>query len=250
VDRTSPTADARRRVALACRILAHAGLIEDVLGHVSVRVDDDTILVRARGPAESGVLFTVPDDVIACSISAGRPITDTAWAAPNELPIHLACYRADPAVGAVVHAHPPAVVAADLAGVALVAMVGAYNIPAARLAVDGIATFERSVLINTDELGQTMRAAMGRRPVCVLRGHGITTVGATLEQAVARALAVDALARMATQVAALGATPTTRPADELDQLPDLGTTFNDELVWRFHERRLRHDGLAMDGDDA
>ena len=42
----------RRRVAVACRILAHAGLIEDVLGHVSVRVDDEAILVRARGPEE------------------------------------------------------------------------------------------------------------------------------------------------------------------------------------------------------
>ena len=40
----------RRRIAVGCRILAHAGLCEDVLGHISVRVDDDTILVRSRGP--------------------------------------------------------------------------------------------------------------------------------------------------------------------------------------------------------
>jgi ribulose-5-phosphate 4-epimerase/fuculose-1-phosphate aldolase len=240
---------ARRRVAVACRILAHAGLVEDVLGHVSVRGADGTILVRARGPHECGVLFTTPDDVIACSVATGRPTGESAWAPPNELPIHLACYRDDPAVGAVVHAHPPAVIAADLAGVPLVAMFGAYNIPAARLAADGIATFGRSVLINTDELGTAMRAAMGDRPVCVLRGHGITTTGATLEQAVARALAVDALARMAGRVAALGATPAPRPADELAQLPDLGAAFNDELLWRFHERRLRHDGYAMDEDE-
>ena len=130
----------RRRVAVACRILAHAGLIEDVLGHVSVRVGD-TVLVRSRGPAEAGVLFTTPADVVACDVRTGAATEPTDRALPNELPIHLACYHDDPAVGAVVHAHPPAVVAADLAGVPLVPMVGAYHIPAARLAAGGIAVF-------------------------------------------------------------------------------------------------------------
>ncbi len=195
----------RRRVAIACRILAHAGLIEDVLGHVSVRLDDDTFLVRARGPREAGVLFTEPADVVACSLATGAPLEDTGWSLPNELPIHLACYRDDPSVRAVVHAHPPAVVAADLAGVPLVPMIGAYNIPAARLAAEGIPVFQRAVLINTDELGGgdarerwvTARCACSaatasRRP------------GATLAQAVALALAVDSLARMACRVAAAG----------------------------------------------
>ena len=66
------TVELRRRVAVACRILAHAGLAEDILGHVSVRLDDDTILVRARGPAEAGLLFSTADDVIACSLTTGR----------------------------------------------------------------------------------------------------------------------------------------------------------------------------------
>ena len=118
-------------------------------------------------------------------------------------------------------------------------LVGAYNIPAARLAADGIPVFARSVLINTDALAAEMRAAMGDRPVCVLRGHGITTTGATLEQAVARALAVDSLARMACRVAAAGGTPSPIADADLAQLPDLGSGFNDEMLWRHHERRLR-----------
>jgi ribulose-5-phosphate 4-epimerase/fuculose-1-phosphate aldolase len=236
---------AQRRVAVACRILAHAGLIEDVLGHVSVRLDDDSVLVRARGPQESGVLFTVPDDVVACSLHTGALLAETDRRLPNELPIHLACYREDASIGAVVHAHPPAVVAVDLAGIPLVPLVGAYNIPAARLASDGIGVFERAVLIDTDDLATEMRAATAGRPVCVLRGHGITATGATLEQAVARALAVDSLARMTTRVAALGGTPRAIVADDLAQLPDLGTGFNDTMVWRHHERRLAHAGLAV-----
>ncbi|RCG30473.1 hypothetical protein DQ384_14225 [Sphaerisporangium album] len=42
----------RRTVALACRILANAGLAPDILGHVSVRTTADAILVRCRGPRE------------------------------------------------------------------------------------------------------------------------------------------------------------------------------------------------------
>jgi ribulose-5-phosphate 4-epimerase/fuculose-1-phosphate aldolase len=236
----------RRQVAVACRILAHAGLIEDVLGHVSARVDDDTVLVRARGPEEQGLLFSVPADVVGCSVRTGRPVAATSHAMPNELPLHLACYRDDPAVGAVVHAHPPAVIAADLAGLPLVAMVGAYHIPAARLAADGIAVFPRAVLIDTDELATAMRESMAGHPVCVLRGHGITATGATVEQAVGRALAVDRLAQMACRVAAAGGRPVPLPDADLAQLPDLGAGFNDGLVWRFHERRLVHAGLGVE----
>lgn len=240
----------RHRVAVACRILAAAGLIEDVLGHVSVRADDDTVLVRGRGRQEAGVLYTVPADVVSCSLRDGSLLEDADRAVPNELPIHLACYRADAAVGAVVHAHPPAVIAADLAGVPLVPLVGAYNIPAARLAADGIPVFPRAVLINTDALAAEMRVAMGDRPVCVLRGHGITTTGATLEQAVARALAVDSLARMACRVVSAGGTPTAIAEADLAQLPDLGAGFNDEMLWRHHERRLAEAGHALTGAET
>jgi 3,4-dihydroxyphthalate decarboxylase len=124
-------------------------------------------------------------------------------------------------------------------------LVGANNIPAARLAAGGLPVFPRPVLINTEPLAAEMRAAMGARPVCVLRGHGITTTGTTLEQAVARALAVDSLARMATRVVAAGGTPTPIAAADLAQLPDLGTGFNDIMLWRHHERRLAEAGLAL-----
>jgi ribulose-5-phosphate 4-epimerase/fuculose-1-phosphate aldolase len=241
------TAALRRRVAVACRILAHAGLAEDILGHVSVRLDADTILVRARRPDESGLLFSTPEDVVACSLATGTLIAADGHSAPNELPIHLACYHTDPTATAVVHAHPPWVVAADLAGIPLVPLVGAYNIPASRLARDGIASYPRGVLITTAELGREMTTAMAGRPVCVLRGHGITVTGETLEQAVTRALAVDALARMACRVTALGGEARPLPQDDLDQLPDLGAGFNDELLWRHHEQRLRHAGLALEG---
>ena len=171
----------RRKLAIACRILASAGLVEDVLGHVSARVADDHVLVRCRGPRERGLAFTTPDDIRLVSFDGGDP--GDGYSVPNELPIHVEMMRADPDVHAVVHAHPPAVIAADLAGVPLLPLVGAYNIPAARLAADGIPVYPRGVLIRTPELAAEMVAAMGDKSVCVLRGHGVTTTGATIEQA-------------------------------------------------------------------
>jgi ribulose-5-phosphate 4-epimerase/fuculose-1-phosphate aldolase len=93
-----------------------------------------------------------------------------------------------------------------------------------------------------------MLDAMGDRPVCVLRGHGLTAIGASVEQAIVRALAVDDLARMLVRVAQLGAVPTPLPAEDLSELPDLGSGFNEDLIWRHHEQRLRDAGLHPAGD--
>ncbi len=234
----------RHQLATACRILANAGLSPDVLGHVSARVGPAALLVRCRGPRERGLAFTTADDIRLVTFDGTDP--GDGYQAPNELPIHVEVMRARPDVHAVVHAHPPAVVAADLAGVPLVPLIGAYNIPAAQLAADGIPVYRRGVLIRTAELCAEMVEAIGERPVCVLRGHGITTVGTSIEQAVASALAVDSLARMAADVVRLGGTVRALPDDDLALLPDLGSTFNEMLLWRHHEARLAAAGLALE----
>jgi 3,4-dihydroxyphthalate decarboxylase len=240
------TARLRADIARACRILAVQGLVSGVLGHVSARLDGPLVLVRCRGPRERGLLFTTPEDVRLLSLSENLDPGD-GYAVPNELPLHLEVLRARTSAGAVVHAHPPAVVTADLAGVALRPIVGAFNIPAMRLAADGIPVYPRSVLIRRRELAEEMLAAMGTSPVCVLRGHGLTSVGETLAQALARALHVDELARLCLSVARAGAPDPVPEVSEADaaELPDLGSTFNDELLWAHHVAVLRHRGLDV-----
>ena len=117
------------------RILAQAGLVEDVLGHVSA-AGPDHVFVRCRGPHERGLAFTSSTTCASSLDGAADP--GDGYSVPNELPIHVEVLRAHPDVQAVVHAHPPAVIAADLAGVPLLPLIGAYNIPAAKLAAEGI----------------------------------------------------------------------------------------------------------------
>jgi ribulose-5-phosphate 4-epimerase/fuculose-1-phosphate aldolase len=234
----------RRKIATACRILGHAGLTEDILGHVSARVGRGHLLVRCRGPEERGLAFTTLDDVRLVALDGSDP--GDGYSVPNELPIHVEILRARPDVHAVVHAHPPTVVVADLAGVPLLPVIGAYNIPAAKLAADGIPVYPRGVLIDTSTLAAEMLDAMGDRPVCVLRGHGVTTTGVSVEQAVSRALALDSLARVASGVVALGGSVDALPAVDLESLPDLGPGFNDAHLFRHLEARLEAAGLAVE----
>lgn len=223
--------------------MAHRGLSEDILGHISVRLDETRALVRCRGPHEQGLLFTTPDDVRTVDLVDGS-VDHADYAAPAELPIHTETLAARADINSVLHAHPPWVIAADLAGQPLVPLVGAYNITAAKLAKSGIPVFPRAALIRRPELAREMLEFLGSGPACLMRGHGVTTVGVTVEQAVARALAINSLAKMTARVASLGARPAPISDVDMDELPELG--FNDQLIWQHCERRLAHDGLAVD----
>lgn len=219
-------------VATACRILAFEGLVDGILGHVSARVDDAHMLVRCRSPLERGLIHTMSEDVRVLDFDGRGDELAGGWSPPKELPIHSECYRARPDVHAVVHAHPRSALLCGLAGLSPRPVFGAYNIPALRLALDGVPVFPRSVLITRRDLAVEMLDAMENRPVCVLRGHGITVVGESVEQATVRAVDLNALLEVTVSLAMLSANPEPVPEADLAELPDLGSAFNDGLVWR------------------
>jgi ribulose-5-phosphate 4-epimerase/fuculose-1-phosphate aldolase len=228
-------------VATACRVMAERGLVEHVLGHISVRTGEDELLIRCRGPEESGLAYTTADDVRAVRFDGVGDLG--AWTAPNELPIHTEVMRRRPDVAAVVHAHPPAVVTASLLDALLLPIYGAYDIPGARLAAGGIPVWNRAALITTPELAGAMADALGTRPVVLLRGHGLVSVAGgppetAVAQAVIQALAVDALARMTLRVRSAGGTPAPISDEDLAALPDLGGGFVVATMWRYLQRRV------------
>jgi 3,4-dihydroxyphthalate decarboxylase len=169
-----------------------------------------------------------------------------AWRPPSELPIHTEVLRARPDAVSVVHTHPRPVVAASLAGLPLLPIVGAFDIPAMRLAEAGIATYPRSVLVHRADLGQELVAALGGTEACVLVGHGLVTTGATVVAAVLRALAVTSLAALSMDVVAAGGSLVPIPEADRAELPDLGSAFNEDLLWRHHLAVLAADGWDLD----
>ncbi|MCV7408753.1 3,4-dihydroxyphthalate decarboxylase [Mycobacterium florentinum] len=233
----------RTLVALGCRVAASRGLVDGMLGHLSLRVDDDHLLVRCRSESDTGVAFTRPSDIrlIRFDGSAGASGELDGYSVPNELPIHVETMLADAQHRAVAHLHPAAVVAADLAGVTIRPICGAYDIPGAWLARDGVPVYPRAVLIRTSALGKDMVAAMRGRPVVILRGHGITSAAATVPRAVLQAISVDGLARMSLRVLAAGGTLHDIADADWDDLPDLGPAFTADAAWRHEVARLRAD---------
>jgi len=226
--------DLREPIALACRVLARAGLMETIFGHVSVRLDDHAMMIRCRGSQERGLLFSEPADVHRVPIAGQAAALADGYRAPYELPIHAALYRERPEVQAVVHAHPRSALLCGLAGLELRPVFGSYNISAAHLALRGVPVFPRAALISRDELAAELLASMAGADVCLMRGHGITTCGTTLEQAVTRALALEALTSVTVELAQLRATPSELSAEDVAELPDLGPGFNDRFVFQYH----------------
>ena len=230
----------RALVAQGCRVAAARGLVDGILGHLSLRVDEERLLVRCRSDTDTGVAFTRPSDVrlIAFDGTAGAPGELDGYRVPNELPIHVETMLADSGHVAVAHLHPPDVVAADLAGIAIRPIYGAHDIPGAWLARGGVPVYERAVLIRNSRLGKEMVAAMRDRPVVICRGHGITSAAATVPQAVLQAISLDALARMSLRVLAAGGTLRDIDDADWDDLPDLGSAFTAEAAWRHEVARL------------
>lgn len=235
-------AQSRHLVADACRVLAARGLADGFLGHISLQVDDERVLVRCRGPRERGLAWTTAEDIRLVDLdgAAGAPgELDGGWAPPNELPLHTEILRNRPDDVAVVHAHPLAVVAADLAGLAIRPIVGSFDMPGTKLAAGGVPVYPRGVLVNSRALAVETVAAMAGRPAVVMRGHGLTTAGSSVQEAVLRAVSIDVLARLSLQVVSAGGQLVDLPTDDLAQLPDLGSGFNEGVAWRHEIARLR-----------
>lgn len=235
----------RALVAQACRVAAARGLVAGILGHLSLRVDDERLLVRCRSDTDTGIAFTRPSDIrlIRFDGSAGAPGELDGYRVPNELPIHTETMLGDPQHRAVAHLHPPAVVAADLAGITIRPIYGAYDIPGAWLARGGVPVYQRAVLIRNSTLGKEMVAAMGGAPVVICRGHGITSVAGTVEQSVLQAISLNELARMSLHIRAAGGTLRDIADADWDELPDLGPGFTAAAAWR-------HEVARLPGDDA
>jgi 3,4-dihydroxyphthalate decarboxylase len=130
------------------------------------------------------------------------------------------------------------VVAADLAGLAIRPVVGAYDIPGTTLAAGGVPVYPRGVLIRTRELAREMTAAMGDRPVVLLRGHGLTSAASGVEDAVLQAVSVDQLAALSLAVVSAGGTLRDLPAEDMAELPDLGAGLHTATAWRHELARL------------
>ena len=208
--------DLRVRVAEACQVLGRLDLTKAATGHVSARVPgSERVLIRARGPGELGVRYTTPKQILEVDLD-GKPVgrAEDGLESPIEVFIHTAIYKARPDVNSVVHVHPPLVVLFTICQKPLQPLFGAYDPSALQLALEGIPTFDRSILVSTPTLGDELARAMGKAKTCMMRGHGITTAGPSIEEASLYTIHLNELASINYQAHLLG---DPAPISEADQ---------------------------------
>jgi HCOMODA/2-hydroxy-3-carboxy-muconic semialdehyde decarboxylase len=190
------------KLVLANRILYRQGVV-DGFGHVSVRHDqspDHFLLARNMAPA-----LVRRDDIVTFDLD-GAALDATGRRVYLERFIHGEIYRARPDVQSVVHSHSPNVIPFGVTGTPLQPVFHMSGFLA-----EGSALFEirdvagdTDMLISNASLGVALAGALGSRSTVLMRGHGSTVVGASLEQAVYRAIYAEVNARLQTHAKQLG----------------------------------------------
>ena len=244
------------RVANACRVLGALDLTPGTLGHASARIPGtERIVIRARGPAELGVRYTSAEQVIEITMDGRRTAAASAaakdgLAAPLEVHIHTELYRARPEVHAVVHVHPQIPVLLSICDQPLQPIYGAYDPHGLLLLLDGVPTFERSILIDTPALGRDFAAVMGKARACIMRGNGLMTAANSVEEAALAVIHVNELATMTYRAQLLGnVRPIPLEEQQVFRAMDIDAGYGDLIpgipsgraasLWRYFERRAR-----------
>jgi len=191
-------------LALASRILANEGVL-DAYGHVSIRHPSDPsryLMARSLPPA-----LITPADILAFDL-ASKPVTPTDKRLFTERYIHGAIYQARPDVKAIVHSHSPTVIPFGVSDVKLrpVFHLGAFLYGGVPVFEIGDFNKEGEMLVRNAALGEALAKTLGDKIVVLMRGHGNVVVGASLHQAVFRAIYTEVNAKLQATAIGLGGT--------------------------------------------
>jgi len=232
----------RELVAQSCRILGKLNLTKEPSGHVSARVSGmDQVLIKARGPEESGLRFVSARDIITVDYNGKKVAGDDGLETPQEVFIHTWLYKMRPDVQCVVHIHPLTVVLFTICDKPIEPLYGAYDPSGLRLLVEGLATYPRSITVSNEKLGQEFAQAMGNKQACLMRGHGITSAGQNVQDATLTAIKLNDAAVINYQANLLG-TPQPIAQEDIDIMVGKsrgpGTTVHANSNWRYYCKLL------------
>jgi ribulose-5-phosphate 4-epimerase/fuculose-1-phosphate aldolase len=178
--------EACNKLAVANRILAHEDVL-DGFGHVSMRHPADPtryLLARSRSPE-----LIQPGDILEFTLDS-KPIVPPAGFLYGERVIHGCIYQARPDVHAVCHHHSRAVMPFCISGVPLQ--------PVDHLGATMGATIpfwdqrdefgDTDLIVAKPEEGASLARALGPNWVVLMKRHGATVAGTSLEQLVFRSI--------------------------------------------------------------
>lgn len=161
--------------------------IGDIWGHVGVRLPEkNTIAVQMfRRPEEQGV-----DDWLVRFDYSLKKLSGVG-SIPRESAIYTEIFKARPDVNAVVHSHAPMCVALSLAD----KPVSCVHMQSFRFE-KGVPIYPRPIYILDDAEGAELARALDAAGGIMIKGHGIVTVGRTIDEACMSALYMERTAKI------------------------------------------------------
>ncbi|MCG8478268.1 MAG: class II aldolase/adducin family protein [Spirochaetales bacterium] len=206
--------EARGEIAHYSRKVHAHGLVSATDGNLSIRLDDEHILITPSSirkedmTSEAPVIVTMDGELAS---GGRRPST--------EVKVHLEAYRRRGDVKAVIHAHPPKAIAFTIADAPLdtcvlpEVVVTLGDVPVAPYAAP-----------STDELPASMSDLIRHSDVVMLARHGSVTVGPTLGDAFKKLEKLEHNAEILIYARILGgATPFS--TGQLEELQNLRTFY-------------------------
>jgi ribulose-5-phosphate 4-epimerase/fuculose-1-phosphate aldolase len=194
---TATAVDVRRQVAIANRVLWATGLCSGIttsLGHASQRLPDrpDRFLVKGRGYKMDALAAMRPEDMVECDLDGNLVDGPPGATQCFEVKMHSWMYKLYPQVQSVVHVHPRFTVLMSTLGVTLKPMCQ----EGAQLVSRPLPVYPHTKTVVTDEEGEEVARLIDGFKAVLLQGHGATTTGADLEEAVMNMLQLEEQARM------------------------------------------------------
>ena len=230
----------------ANRILAREGVV-DAFGHVSIRQPGQPgrfWLSRARAPE-----CIEPEDIMTFGLD-GTPIDPAGRKPYAERFIHAAIYEARADVHAVVHNHSPAVIPFGVTRTPLRPLMHMCASMGTHVPVwDSRDRFgDTNLLVTALPMARDLAAALGDRPVALMRGHGCVVAGGSLREVVFNAIYLQLNAALQQQAAALGEV-TFLSDGEVEAILRTRSSFTFERAWEYWCQRAGrpYDARPMEG---
>ena len=195
---------ARMQLAETCRMLYERNLTVSAGGNMSVRLDDDYILITPSGK-NKGLLE--PEDFLVVDMNTGKCVDETKK--PSiETGMHIGLYRNNPNTGAVVHCHPLNCIAVSMKKGGL----------KTDLTPEGVLLLGKVPVVGyytpgTEELAKAV-ASHADSDAIIMERHGAVTQGRTLVDAYNRMEELEFQAKLQLTVGRCRSLP----KDEIDRL--------------------------------
>ncbi|MEF3331100.1 class II aldolase/adducin family protein [Oceanobacillus oncorhynchi] len=198
--------------------LVDSGLVVGAGGNLSAR-DGECMYIS---PSGFDLKEVTENEWVKVEIESGKVLSDLKPS--SELEMHLECYRKDPNIQAVLHAHPTYSVAVSSTGKEIPSMFPDYPAMVKKV------SYIDYVIPTTNLIAEKVGEVVADSQAIVMRNHGVLTVGTTIKEAYFYMQLTEEAAKVYAISSAVGA-PRTFTEQECDDLRNLSAeTYRSSLL--------------------